>query len=100
MTDRSVTIASMYFSDEGSGTPVVLLSANGHDSRDFAGVIPTLSGRHRVIAVDWPGFGRTPAPEPPSSASAGAFAAALAALVERLNLPAAHFIGNSIGGYA
>jgi pimeloyl-ACP methyl ester carboxylesterase len=90
----------MYFSDQGDGTPVVLLSANGHDSRDYAGVIPALSGRHRVIAVDWPGSGRTPAPEPPSSASASAFAAELAALVERLNLPAAHLIGNSIGGYA
>ncbi|WP_165449523.1 alpha/beta fold hydrolase [Krasilnikovia cinnamomea] len=90
----------MYFSDQGSGTPVLLLPANGHDSRDYAGVVPTLSGRNRVIAVDWPGFGRTPAPEPPGSASAGAFAAELAALVERLNLPAAHIIGNSIGGYA
>ncbi|GAB1644773.1 alpha/beta fold hydrolase [Krasilnikovia sp. MM14-A1259] len=90
----------MHFSDEGTGTPVVLLSANGHDSRDFAAVTPALSRRHRVIAVDWPGFGRSPAPQPPGSATATAFASGLAELVERLDLPAAHLIGNSIGGYA
>jgi pimeloyl-ACP methyl ester carboxylesterase len=100
MTDRSVTIAFMYFSEQGSGTPVVLLSANGHDSRDYAAVIPALSRHRRVIAVDWPGFGRTPAPQHPRDAGAAAFADELAGLVERLDLPAAHFIGNSLGGYA
>ena len=100
MTDRSVTIAYVYFSDQGSGNPVVLLAANGHDSRDYAAVIPALSRHRRVIAVDWPGFGRTPAPRPPRDAGAAAFAAELAVLVERLDLPAAHIIGNSIGGYA
>ncbi|GAB1689087.1 alpha/beta fold hydrolase [Krasilnikovia sp. M28-CT-15] len=89
----------MHVIDQGSGAPVVLLPANGHDSRDFADVLPELSNRYRVITVDWPGFGRTPAPQPPGSASAGAFAADLAALVERLDLPAAHLIGNSLGAY-
>jgi pimeloyl-ACP methyl ester carboxylesterase len=90
----------MHVTDVGSGPPLLLLAANGHDSRDYAAVIPALSRDHRVIAVDWPGFGRSPAPQPPGSATVGALATGLAALVERLDLSPAHLVGNSVGGYA
>ena len=83
----------------GEGPPLLLLHANPGDSRDFEAIAPALSAEWTVHALDWPGFGGSPALRPPSSATAMAFADALedvtAALPGRLAL-----IGNSVGGYA
>jgi pimeloyl-ACP methyl ester carboxylesterase len=84
----------------GEGAPIVLLHANPGDRRDWDGVLPALAKQHRVIAIDWPGYGDSPAPEPPRSASAFTFAALLREVLEQLDLPPAVLIGNSVGGYA
>lgn len=56
-----------------------------------------LAAEFRVIAPDLPGQGASPAPaEPPSLAYS---AARVADLLERLELPAVHFVGFSAGGY-
>lgn len=48
----------------GKGAPVIALHPLGLDSSGFAGVGRALARRGmRTIAVDLPGFGRTPAPE-------------------------------------
>jgi pimeloyl-ACP methyl ester carboxylesterase len=78
----------------------VLLSANPGDHRDYDAVAPELSKSYRTIAVDWPGYGESAPPEPPSSASAMMFADLLAELVEALALGPAAFIGNSVGCFA
>jgi pimeloyl-ACP methyl ester carboxylesterase len=57
-------------------------------------------GEQRVIAIDWPGYGDSPAPSPPESASARKYAALLRELLERLQLGPAILIGNSVGGFA
>jgi pimeloyl-ACP methyl ester carboxylesterase len=86
------------YSDVGHGPVVVLLHAVLHDRHDFDAIAPSLARDHRVIAVDWPGHGDSPAPsELPTAAM---FADVLADLVAALDLPPAAIIGNSVGGFA
>ncbi len=54
-------------------------------------------GTHRVIAVDLPGFGRSPMPVEPISISG--YARTLDALLDALDLSAAAVVGNSMGGF-
>ncbi|HTZ12832.1 MAG TPA: alpha/beta hydrolase [Mycobacterium sp.] len=86
------------YSDVGDGPVVVLLHATLHDRHDFDAIVPSLRRDHRVIAVDWPGHGDSPAPDQPPTAAL--FADALADLVAALDLPPAALVGNSVGGFA
>ena len=86
------------YSDVGDGPVVVLLHATLHDRHDFDAIVPSLRRDHRVIAVDWPGHGDSPAPDRPPTAAL--FADVLADLVAALDLPPAAFVGNSVGGFA
>lgn len=89
---------TLHYRDEGAGTPLVLLSANPGDSRDFDAVAPALAQHFRVLRVDWPGYGASPAPHPPEQAGAGYFLQAFGDLVERLGLGRFSIVGNSVGG--
>ncbi|MEU4215998.1 alpha/beta fold hydrolase [Actinoplanes sp. NPDC026623] len=83
----------------GAGPAVVLLHANPGDSRDFAAVLPALSAQFTVYGVDWPGYGASPPPQPPSSATAMGYAGLVPQLLDALGIEHAAFIGNSVGGY-
>ena len=84
--------------DEGAGDTVVCLHAIGHDARDFAGVRDRLRGRCRVIAVDWPGQGRSPHDGGP--VAGGRYARLLGGVLDALAVESAVLLGNSIGGAA
>lgn len=90
----------LHVDEQGQGEPLLLLHANPGDPRDFDAVLPALSERYRVLRVSWPGYGWSPAPEPPQSASAMLFADLLEALVLQLDLRNLRIIGNSVGGFA
>ncbi len=53
---------------------------------------------HRVIALDLPGFGRTPMP-PSGEVSIAGYADLLDALLEQLGVESAAVVGNSMGGF-
>src|SRR5690349_6043776 len=91
---------AVHVEETGTGEALLLLPANPGTHRDFEAVVPELSRRYRVIAVDWPGFGDSPAPEPPGSASAMHFARVARGVVEALGLTRVTVIGNSVGGYS
>lgn len=80
----------------GSGTPLVLLHGIGHRWQAWEPVLDRLAEHHDVIAVDLPGFGKSPAlPEPYS------VQAAIDATVElftEFGLDRPHLAGNSLGG--
>lgn len=86
------------YSDTGEGPVVVLLHATLHDRHDFDAIVPGLRDDHRVIALDWPGHGDSPAPSRPPTAAL--YADVLADVVATLDLPPAAYVGNSVGGFA
>jgi len=93
-------IGPVAYEEKGTGTPIVLLSANPGDHRHFDAIVSTLARSYRTIAVDWPGYGESAPPQPPNSASAMLFADVLEDVVAGLKLDPAIFLGNSVGGYA
>lgn len=64
MVKKIDSIAVNYI-DEGEGEIVLLLHGWGANITLYAGIIGVLSQNHRVIALDMPGFGRTPEPPEP-----------------------------------
>lgn len=97
LTTRAGQVA---YEEQGTGVPLVLLHANPGDHRDYESILPALSSQYRTIAVDWPGYGQSPSPQSPGSASAMLMADVLEDIVAALNLEPAIFLGNSVGGYA
>jgi pimeloyl-ACP methyl ester carboxylesterase len=93
-------VGKVAYSDAGQGPVVMLLHATLHDRRDFDAIAPSLRRDHRVIALDWPGHGESPAPSPNYRPTAASYADVLADVVAALDLPPAAFIGNSVGGFA
>lgn len=64
MVKKIDSIAVNYI-DAGDGDVVVLLHGWGANITLYAGIIQVLSRNHRVIALDMPGFGKTPEPPEP-----------------------------------
>jgi pimeloyl-ACP methyl ester carboxylesterase len=91
---------SIFVSEQGSGPPLLLLPANPGTHRDWDAVAAQLARDHRVISLDWPGFGKSSAPSPPSSASAMLFAEVARDVVHGMDLRGLTVIGNSVGGYS
>jgi pimeloyl-ACP methyl ester carboxylesterase len=79
----------------GAGEPLVLIHGLGSRRQIWAPVVPALSERHDVIAVDLPGFGD-------SSVGTGSsithLISAVTTLVDELGLQRPHLAGNSMGG--
>jgi pimeloyl-ACP methyl ester carboxylesterase len=80
----------------GDGDPVLALHPLGLESSAFEGLGPVLAARGlRVIAVDLPGFGRTPAPDAPLTPTV--LAEPVLALARALE-PRPALLGISLGG--
>jgi pimeloyl-ACP methyl ester carboxylesterase len=82
--------------DAGDGPPLVLLHGLGGRWSNWAANIPALAQRHRVIAPDLPGFGR-------SGPYGGAvtmerYTDTIVELLDLLGVGRATFVGNSMGG--
>jgi pimeloyl-ACP methyl ester carboxylesterase len=93
-------VGKVAYSDVGEGPAVVLLHATLHDRHDFDPIVERLKRDYRVIALDWPGHGESPAPESNYQPTAASYADVLADVVAELDLPPAAFVGNSVGGFA
>jgi pimeloyl-ACP methyl ester carboxylesterase len=91
------------WTEAGNGRPVVLLHGFPVDSRLFKGQLSAAeAGRieARLIAVDMPGFGRTPLPDPaPDVMTVEELAESVAALIESEGWSGAVVGGVAIGGY-
>jgi len=98
--ERTLTIDGMrlVLDDDGRGDPIVCLHAIGHDARDFARLRARFAARHRVIAIDWPGQGRSPRDGRPVTAAH--YADLLGFALDALDVETCVVVGNSIGGAA
>lgn len=80
----------------GNGAPVVLAHALGCDHRMWEDLARRLSPRHRVLALDARGHGRSPvAPRPYGLAE---LAEDALRVLDRLGIERAHWVGLSMGG--
>ena len=98
MTQQFHAALNLSYRIEGQGPTLVLLSANPGESRDFDAVAPRLAQRFRLIRLDWPGYGSSPAPQPPAQAGASFFLERFDAFMDALEISSAHLLGNSVGG--
>lgn len=88
----------LHYTDQGSGTPVVLIHGNGVTLQDYeaSGVTRLVAEGHRVIAFDRPGFGYSDRPRT-TIWTPEAQAAALAGAMEQLGIGKAVIVGHSWG---
>ena len=98
MPTVTTSLGTVSYTDAGEGPPVLLLHANLHDGTDYAPVLDALTRGRRVIAVDWPGHGSSPAPD--AMLGAPEFGDLASEFVDMLELSNLVIIGNSVGGYA
>jgi pimeloyl-ACP methyl ester carboxylesterase len=78
---------------------LVLLHGIGDSSVFFDNLVPRLSERFTVRALDLPGHGPRAAPLSDDDASAAAMARALIAQLERAGVRSPHLVGFSVGGW-
>jgi haloalkane dehalogenase len=76
----------VHYLDEGRGTPVLLLHGEPTWSYLYRRMIPALAGRHRVIAPDYLGFGRSDKPLRIADYTYDLHVRSIATVVESLDL--------------
>lgn len=81
----------------GEGPPVLLVHGLAGSWQNWLENIPHLAERHRVVAVDLPGFGASPMP--PWEVSVPAYGGFLRDFCERVGIGSAAVIGSSLGGF-
>ncbi|WP_431969947.1 alpha/beta fold hydrolase [Nocardia sp. bgisy134] len=102
--ERTVRVGGrdIFFTEFGAGPAVVLLHGGGPGASglsNYSRNIETLARRFRVVVPDMPGYGRS-SKRLDQSDPFGDLASALGGLLDTLDLPSAHLVGNSYGGAA
>ncbi|HEX2741703.1 MAG TPA: alpha/beta fold hydrolase [Rubrobacter sp.] len=82
---------------DGDGVPLVLLHAFPLNARMFEPQMTAFSGERRVVAPDYPGFGRSP--RTPAQPDVHYYAEGVRRLLDRLHLERVVLGGVSMGGY-
>ena len=95
--DHRTSGVAMSYRDLGEGDPLVLLHAFPLNGRMFEPQMEAFSGGRRVIAPDFPGFGRSP--RTPAQPDVRYYAEAVGGLLDRLGLERVVLGGVSMGGY-
>lgn len=86
----------IHYLDKGEGTPVVLIHGYTSSTYTWKDQFDELSKKYRVIAVDLKGFGFSDKPD--GDYSRRAQGEVVASLLDRLQIPRAWLVGNSMGG--
>lgn len=99
MSERSSAGVAMSYREmgEGAGEPVVLLHAFPLNGGMFEPQMEALREERRVVAPDYPGFGRSP--RTPAHPDMRYYAGAVRDLYDRLGIERAVLGGVSMGGY-
>lgn len=81
----------------GEGPAILLVHGLAGSWRNWLENIPRLSDRHRIVAIDLPGFGASPMPERPITMPG--YGSVVVELAARLGLPdETVLVGHSMGG--
>ena len=93
-----MTDFELHFDQSGSGTPLLLIHGFPFDGRSWEGQLKALSGQAHVLAPDLPGFGDSPAGEPPYTVER--YAEDCVAVLDGLDITEPVVVGGlSMGGY-
>ncbi len=79
-----------------SAPPLLLLHGLGSTKASWLTIVPQVARRHRVVALDLPGFGRSSKPR--GSYDAPWFAEHVRNVMDELSIDRAFIAGNSMGG--
>lgn len=77
--------------------PVILLHGVPENLQCWYGVAPELAKTHRVIAIDWPGFGQSQPFNDSSEYNSQKFSSIVIDLLDTLNIEKAHILATDIG---
>ncbi len=81
--------------EDGSGPPLLFL--HGAGGSNWSPMLKLLAEKHRVIAPEHPGFGRSPTPD--WMMSVGDLAFFYLDVIEKMGLNDVHLAGHSLGGW-
>jgi pimeloyl-ACP methyl ester carboxylesterase len=98
MAPMETTIAGLNAVRRGSGPPMLLLHGIGHRWQMWLPVIDSLARDFDVVAIDLPGFGKSPR-FPDGSAGLDTGVDYLLRGLDELGWEKAHLVGNSLGGW-
>ena len=99
MTTVTVAGQEVHVVDRGSGDPVLFLHAFPFNAAMWEYQYADLEADHRVVGIDLPGFGSSPAPADPKSASMSRWADLVAGAMAELGLEQPTIVAASMGGY-
>ena len=86
----------IFYEEQGTGPAVLLLHGWGTDGTLFAPLMGLLARRYRVLAPDFPGFGKSP--EPPSPWNVDGYADLVLGFLAALGIAECALLGHSFGG--
>jgi pimeloyl-ACP methyl ester carboxylesterase len=87
----------IYYESHGEGDPLILIAGLASDCQTWQFVINTLSNHFRTIIFDNRGVGRSGTPAAPYCIED--MAEDVVGLMDYLDIPSAHILGHSMGGY-
>src|SRR5215213_7248707 len=87
----------LWWEEEGSGQPLLLIMGLGATLEWWARLRPALTARYRTILFDNRGVGKSDVP--PGPYSIAAMAADAVAVLDAAGVASAHVVGLSMGGY-
>jgi pimeloyl-ACP methyl ester carboxylesterase len=96
---NTIELGAEHRSQDGrhGGQPLVFVHGLSGSWPNWLEQLPVFAERHRVIALDLPGFGYSPMPSERISISG--YARTLDRLLDQLEIDAAAVVGNSMGGF-
>ena len=99
MTTVTVVGQELNVVDRGAGAPVLFLHAFPFTAAMWEYQYAALEDTHRVIGIDLPGFGASPAPLDPKAASMDGWADLVLGVIGQMELDAPTVVAASMGGY-
>jgi len=90
----------LYFEEEGSGTPILFVHEFAADYASWEPQMRYFSRRHRCITYSARGYTPSHLPESADAYSYTHFRDDAIAMLDHLKIPAAHFVGLSMGAYS